>query len=298
MTGKKVTLGLLLAVAGVQQIIMGGTFPVARIILIQTDPLVVAFFRYLISASILCAIALRISYKPGEIKISSKDKRTIWLLGFVIVIINQTLFLVGQKLTTSAHGGLLFAITPVFVYLMAIKHLGETWIPKRAIGIVLAVGGSAIIIFENGFAFDYDVLVGDLVIIVAVLAWAFYTVYGKPLVEKYGTFRVTAYTIGAGTLMYFPFGLYRLIGTDLSQITPQGWWALLYISILTSVIGYSIWYWLLKYMEASKASVIVNIQPIIAGILGYYMLGEVITWQFVGGGVVILLGVYLTQRSK
>ena len=277
---------------------MGGTFPVARYVLVQTDAFVVAFFRYCISGSILCLIAWVVSTRPGVIKISKADKKTIIGLGFIIVILNQTLFLVGQKLTTASHGGLLFAITPIFVYFMAIRHLGETWMVKKGIGILLAVVGSAIIIFEDGFQFNLTILSGDLIILLAVIAWAYYTVYGKPLVEKYGAFRMTAYTVGAGAVMYFPFGLYRYLQCDLSNIDTNGWLAILYISILTSVIGYSIWYWLLKFMEASRLSVLVNIQPIVAGILGVYMLGETITPLFVAGGLVIMAGVYVTQKAK
>ncbi len=278
--------------------IMGGTFPAARIILVQTDPFVVAFFRYVISALILSLIAWSLSRKPDAVKILSADKKKIIILGFVIVVLNQTLFLVGQKYTTAAHGGLLFALTPIFVYVMAMKHLGETWIIKKGLGVALAVGGSAVIIFENGFSFNYDILFGDAIIILAVIAWAGYTVYGKPLVEKYGAFRITAYTIIAGTFMYLPFGIYKYLTTDLSQITLEGWLGILYISILTSVVGYSLWYWLIKYMEATRAAVLVNIQPIIAGILGYYMLNEAISAHFIIGGLVILSGVYVTQKAK
>ncbi|MEZ5359392.1 MAG: DMT family transporter [Candidatus Zixiibacteriota bacterium] len=298
MTKKTVSLWVILVVAGFHQIIMGGTFPIARIILVQTDPMVVAFFRYCISGSILCLIAWRIGRRPNVIRISPRDKKTIILLGFIIVFLNQTVFLIGQRLTTSAHGGLIFAITPIFVYLMAMKHLGEVWIPKKGFGIALAVAGSAIIIFENGIQFKKDLLAGDIVIIIAVVAWAYYTVFGKPLVEKYGALRITAYTVGAGALMYVPVGLFFLLRTDLSHITPAGWWAQIYISVVTSVIGYSVWFWLVKHMEASRAAVLTNIQPVIAGILGYYILGEGISNQFVIGGIVILAGVYLTQRAK
>jgi len=215
----------------------------------------------------------------------------------VIILFNQTLYLYGQKLTTASHAALLFSTTPIFVYLMAIPRLGESWSYVKGAGIGLAVIGSAIIVFENGLEFDYNILKGDLIIMVPVVAWAYYTVWGKPLVEKYGAFRVTAYALGSGTLAYFPFGLYRLIAADMTRVDTYGWLSILYLALITSVFGYSVWYWLLKYMEASRASVMVNVQPVIAGILGFYILGETITIQFVIGGVIILAGVAVTQRS-
>lgn len=290
-------LWILLLVAGFQQTFMAGTFVFARYVLLQTDPFAVAFLRYTLAAAILYIIASRMGKRPGARPIARDDRKKIVILGLVIIFFNQTLYLFGQKLTTAGHAALLFAITPIFVYLMAIPHLGEKWSYTKGIGIILAVVGSAVIIFETGLQFDYRMLAGDSVIVVAVVAWAYYSVWGKPLVEKYGAFRVTAYSLASGTILYFPFGLYRLIAADMSNVDTYGWLSILYIAIITSVIGYSIWYWLLKHMEASKASVLVNIQPIVAGILGYYLLGESISLPFVFGGLIILTGVTVTQQA-
>ncbi|MEE9441088.1 MAG: DMT family transporter [candidate division Zixibacteria bacterium] len=280
------------------QTIMGGTFIAARYVLLQTDPLAVAFFRYCISATILCSIAIRISKNGKSIPITSADKKKIIILGLVIIMLNQTLYLVGQKFTTAAHGGILFATTPVFVYLMAMRHLGEKWSLKKGLGILLTVAGAALIFGEDIIDFSDNILLGNIIILIAVVAWGYYTVYGKPLVQKYGAFRITAYSIGAGAIIYFPIGIWRAVTADLSNIDAYGWWGLLYISIMTSVIGYSIWYWFLKYMEASRAAVLVNIQPIIAAILGYYILGESISGLFILGGMIIIAGVTVTQLVK
>jgi len=276
---------------------MAGTFVFARYVVLQTDPFAVAFLRYIIAAAVLFSIASRLSKRPGAKRIEPGDRRKIVILGLVIIVLNQTTYLFGQKLTTAGHAALLFATTPIFIYLMAMKHLGETWSWAKGVGIALAVVGSGVIVFETGLSFNYDVLTGDTIILVAVVAWAYYSVWGKPLVEKYGAFRITAYSLASGTLIYFPFGLYRLIAADLSMVDTYGWLSILYIAIVTSVIGYSIWYWLLKHMEASTASVLVNIQPVIAGILGFYLLGETISLPFVIGGVIILIGVTVTQQA-
>lgn len=289
---------LLLAIALVHQTIMGGTFIAARYVLLQTDPMAIAFFRFCISATILCCIALRISKNGKSKPITSPDKKKIIILGFVIVMLNQTLYLIGQKFTTAAHGGILFATTPVFVYLMAIRHLGEKWSAKKGFGIILTVAGAALIFGENIVEFSDDFLFGNIIIMIAVVAWGYYTVFGKPLVEKYGAWRITAYTIGAGAIMYLPIGIWRVIIADLSNIDFYGWMGLLYISIMTSVIGYSIWYWFLKHMEASRAAVLVNIQPIIAALLGFYILGESISAYFIFGGIIIIAGVTITQMTK
>lgn len=288
---------ILLLVAFFQQILMGGTYPFAWYVLQQADPFAIAFIRFLIAAIIFIPIGRHYSRKPGAVPISRPDKKLIVILGVVIIIGNQTLFLYGQKFTSAAHGSLIFAITPIFVYLLAIRHLGEKWSYRKGAGILLAVIGSVIIIFERGFKLDFAFLHGDIVIVAAVIAWAIYTVYGKPLVHKYGAFRVTAYALSAGTLFYLPIGLYFTLTTDFSRVDAYGWLAILYLALITSVFGYSVWYWLLKQMEASRLTVLVNIQPIVAGILAVYLLNEQMMAFFVIGGLIILTGVTITQQT-
>jgi len=216
----------------------------------------------------------------------------------VIIIGNQVLFLYGQKYTSAAHGSLIFAITPIFVYFLAMRHLGEKWSYRKGAGIALAVIGSAIIVFERGFKLDFTFLHGDIVIVAAVLAWAIYTVYGKPLVHKYGAFRVTAYALSAGTLFYLPVGLFFVFTKGFARVDLYGWLAIIYLALITSVFGYSIWYWLLKQMEASQLTVLVNIQPIVAGILAVFLLNEQLSAIFIVGGLIILAGVTITQRIQ
>lgn len=277
---------------------MGGTFAFARHVLQQADPFAIAFLRFCLATSCLIPLALIKARRDGAIRVSREDWKKIFFLGFAIIFFNQTLYLLGQSLTSASHAGLIFSATPIFVYLLAIKHLGESWSYQKGIGVLAAVCGSALIVFENGLDFNVDFIVGDGIILVAVIAWAYYTVYGKPLVEKYGALRVTAYALGSGSVMYFPFGLYRTITADLTQIDSMGWVSIFYIGIVTSVIGYSIWYWMLKHMEAGKASVLTNVQPIVAGAMGYYFLGETISWMFALGGGIIVVGVTITQKAK
>ena len=297
-TDQRPALGLLITAAFIHQLLGGGTFVFARYVLVQTDPFVVAFLRYTLAAVVLYLIARRMSKRPKAITITKADKRKIITLGLVIVILNQTLYLYGQKFTTAGHGSLLFATTPIFVYLMAMKRLGETWSRTKGLGILMAVVGSAVIVFETGLEYDFVMLKGDLIILIAVAAWAYYTVWGKPLVQKYGAFRVTAYSLASGAIVYFPFGLYRFIIADLTKIDMLGWFSILYIAIMTSVVAYSIWYWLLKYMEASRLSVLTNFQPVVAGILGIYILHEPLTIPFIVGGLIIIVGVTITQRAR
>lgn len=295
---RTVPLALVIIIATVHQILMGGTFVFARFALQQADPFTVAFIRFTVAGSILLAVSRWRTRGSKAAPIPSADRKRIWLLGAIIILGNQLLYLYGQAYTTAVHGAMLFTLTPIFAYLMAMWHLREKWSMVKGMGILLAVAGSLSIFLDRGLNFDWTALKGDVIIFLAVFAWAAYLVWGKPLVGKYGAFRASAYTLASGAAIYFPFGLYRFITADLTRLDAVGWWSIFYITIVTSVIGYSIWYWLLKTMEASRVSVLSNAQPIVAGLLGFFMLGEAVTAPFIIGAVIILAGVTLTQTAR
>jgi len=290
-------LAVLLAVAVLQQFLMGGTFPFARYVLQRLDPFTVAFIRFCLSATILCCLAMKISRQPGTVPVNRSDRKIIWGLGVLIIICNQVLYLYGQKYTTASHGGLIFATTPVIVYLLAIKYLKEKMKGVRTVGIILTITGASLIFFERGIDFNPEYVKGDLIILLAVIAWGYYTVLGKPLVEKYGALRMTAYALGAGTIIYFPYGLYRTLTADWSQMDGLGWLAIIYISVGTSVIGYTTWYWLLKQMAASRLAVLNNLQPLTAALLGWYYLGETLSGIFIIAFALVVTGIVVTQKA-
>lgn len=279
------------AVIGVQ---LGGAiaFPVAKAGLSVIEPFTFAFYRFLLASSLLLFLS---RLQGHRIRIERKDYSRILLLGFLIIPINQTFFLWGQSLTAAGHGAVLFAATPVFIFILAVIHLRERARIRRVIGIILAVGGSLWIILGSAIDIGREYLVGDLLILCSVIAWAYYTIIGKKLVQKYGALRVTAYSLTIGSVMYFPFGLYRAIAFDYAQSTPAAWGAVAYMAIGLSFVVYVLWYWLLKHWDASRIAVYHAIEPVAASALAWMFLDEQIGWAFVMGGAVVIVGVLVTE---
>ena len=118
----------------------------------------------------------------------------------------------------------------------------------------------------------------------------------KPLVEKYGALRVTAYALASGSALYFPFGLYRAIIFDYAAVPIVTWLSVVYVALGVSVAVYVLWYWVLGRRDASRVAVYHNIQPVIAAAVAYVFLGEPIGWSFVIGGVIVLAGVVITEK--
>jgi len=281
----------------VQQTIGALCFPISKYGLEYIDAFVFAFYRFVISSIVLFAF---VKLKRHAIPIDRKDYPKIIGLGALIIPFNQTLYLWGQSMTAAGHGAFLFATVPIWIFLLAITYLKEkaTW--QRTLGVLVALAGVIIIMTSGETEVSREYLLGDVIILVAVVAWAGYTVFGKPLVQKYGALRVTAYSLISGSIIYFPYGLYVSVRFDHSSPPLAAWGSVLFMAIGTSFVAYVLWYWVLKHMEASRIAVLNNFQPVLASVVAYFWLGEPLGATFIVGGLVILAGVLVAEwkRSK
>lgn len=269
------------------------TFPIAKYGLAIIEPFTFAFYRYGLSSIVLLGIVrLRKANKPP---IEKKDYLKIVGLGCLIIPFNQTAYLFGQSLTGAGHGALLFATVPIWLFLGALVYLKEKFVLRRAAGVALGLIGVAVIITTGAVELGTQYLLGDLIILIAVFAWVTYTILGRPLVFKYGAFRVTAYALASGSALYFPFGLYRALIFDYTAAAFGAWLTVIYVALGVSVTAYVLWYWVLKYLEATRIAVFHNLQPVIASVIAFIFLGEPIGRAFIIGGIIVLTGVIITE---
>lgn len=278
-----------------QQLTGAMAFPISKFGLNYIEPFTFAFFRFVISSMVLL---LLVKLQKHSNAIDKSDYWKIIGLGLIIIPGNQTLYLWGQSMTAAGHGSLLFATMPIWIFIAAMIHLKERPSLRRTIGIIVAIVGVFIIMTSGAVRIGSEYLMGDFIIIIAVIAWAYYTILGKRLVQKYGAIRVTAYSLVSGSLMYFPFGLYKATSFDFTGIPVGAWLSVLYMAVGTSVFAYVLWYWVLKYMEASRIAVFHNMQPLVASVVAFLWLDEPIGWAFVIGGSICLLGVIIAESHN
>lgn len=274
------------------QLLTSLAFPIAKLGLNQIDPFTYAFIRFTLSSAIYLPILLLLR---NRMKIPARDHLRIFLIGIILIPFNQVLFLLGQSMTSASHSSLLFATVPIFIYVLAIVFLGEKPTVRRTAGILVAAGGVYVILSGGTPVSGTASLAGDLLILLAVVAWAVATVMAKPLAVRYGAFRVTGHALVYGSLLYFPYGLYRAVDFRFDGVSWVGWFSVLYMALVVSLVAYILWYWVLKYMEASRVAVLQNIQPVIASAVAAVVLAEQISSGFVLGGIIVIAGVVLTE---
>ena len=278
----------------IQMFIAGGTHIVAKAVVGTVDAGTLTFLRSLFSTAGLMSLFF---VRHRSFGIERQDWPKIAWLGFLGLPINQFFYLYGLGFSTAANGALLYATTPVFVLALSHFILKEKITAKRTIGIVLAFAGVAVVIFERGVDFSSENTYGNLMILLAVLAWALFTIQGKPMVVKYGAVRTTALAMTIGMVFFLPVGIFSAARFDFGSIDISHWVGVAYLGLGTSVFGYMLWYYALGKIDTSKAAVFANGQPILATILAIIFLQYTITAPFVIGGIITLAGVIITQRG-
>jgi drug/metabolite transporter (DMT)-like permease len=256
-------------------------------------------FVLLIRAALACFfyIIWMLVFRKKVKKIEKKDFLALFVIGLLNIPLNQFLFLTAVHYTTAPNVALAYALSPVFVLIIAAIFLKERVNIKKLTGVALAFGGIVLVYSEHGFDFSSNTSFGNLLVLLASLFWSFYTIIGKKFSEKYGAFYTTGLSMMTGFMLYIPvFSLMPGI-IDFSIITGLNWLQLLYLGIITSGLNYGLWYWALTKTEASKLAVFNNLQPVFTTILSVFILSQGISLFFIFGGVLILSGVTITQKG-
>jgi drug/metabolite transporter (DMT)-like permease len=279
-------------------LVSAGTYLFAKRALVEIPALPLGLLRF-IGASLLLSLMLLRLQPPGQ-RLPPRDAvRKLLLLSFVGVPVNQGFFLYGLQLSTAAHAALLYTLTPLFVLLLAQLFLGEFPGWRTAVGTALALGGTVFVLLRRGLDLSRGPLVGDLLLLVAVVAWAIYTAEGREVVARFGALSTISWTIIGGTVLYLPLGIGSLLvpahRAEIARASAEAWFGLGYLIVMTSVVAYLIWYWALAFLPAARVAIFSNLQPLATALLAWLFFGEHITWAFVAGALVVIAGVLLAQ---
>jgi drug/metabolite transporter (DMT)-like permease len=278
----------------IQTLIASGTHIVAKVVVQDVDSFTLTFIRSILAAT---AFAIVFIAREKRIRIEREDILRIVWLGILAIPLNQFAFLVAIGYTTPSNAALFYATTPVFVMLFSSWLLKERSHTVAKIGVLIGFIGISIVIFERGIDFRSEFLFGNILLLVAVSSWGLYTVQGRPLIIKYGSFHVSALTMIVGAIAYIPIGIIPAIRFDYSILSAQHAYGIVYLGIGTSVIAYFLWYYALGRIESTRVAVFTYLQPVLTTVMAVMFLRQHISVQFITGALIAMLGVLLVQRA-
>src|SRR5262245_1649661 len=298
MTDRATSSGAILApviVAGLVMIVWGATPVMTKIATAEMPPLVVAMLRTGLGglAALPVLAVLRQPLPRGKTRLGSLIISA--LAGFVVFPI---LYTIGQQQTSAMHGGMILAALPIFTgtyaAMMERRRPSRRWL----IGCALAFAAElALIAFRAGSAGAPASRFGDLLVLVSALLVATGYVAGARLAQLgYKSLAVTLWGVALSAFIALPIAATLFAAAGPPVAGWQTWAAVLFLAILTSIIGYVGWYWALAKGGIARIATIQFFQPISGLILAAILLGEQLTLPLAAASAVILAGVYLAQR--
>jgi len=144
---------------------------------------------------------------------------------------------------------------------------------------------------------EVEYIYGIIAIIIAAVMGAIYTITGKKLLDRYSGLSLTVYAIILGSIGLIPFISFSLF-EQVSQMSVYGWFAILFLGIFSTVIGYVIWYVALRIKTASEISVYLYAVPVLSTIISYFIFKDEITLMFVLGGALVIIGLIVAHNKK
>ena len=266
-----------------------------KVALRHLDGLTLAAFRIELAAAVLLPIYF---FRRGRAVLNARDIWTLSYLGWLLCL-NQVFFTVGLAYTTSGHSSMILAIGPILVLLLARAMKLEKLTMAKILGMALAFTGAVILAAENGLDLRRSpTLSGDLLTLAGTSSFTFYAVLGKKVAKKYDSISMTAVNFFAGAAVLLPVAIWRGVRLDWGSVGWDAWIGLIYMAAISSVAAYTLFYWALRYMEASRVSAVNYFQPLGAILVAGIFLGEIPTRHLILGGALILLGVYMAERAK
>jgi drug/metabolite transporter (DMT)-like permease len=223
-------------------------------------------------------------------------------LGFFGVVVNQMCFALGLSHTAVSHGAVIVGMAPVYTLALAVIFRLEkaTW--RKFTGIAMAFAGIAVLAAENGMTTRSPSLEGDAVMMTGAIGFAVYSVLGKRVAARYDALTMTAFNHFTGAIVVLPVVIYQahalLVGARWRLVPWQSWTAVIYMAVFSSAVAYVLYFWLLKYLQASQLAAFTYLLPVIATILGIVWLGERGSLMQVVGGGLALAGVYWIESGR
>ncbi|MFX0141317.1 MAG: DMT family transporter, partial [Candidatus Hodarchaeota archaeon] len=165
-------------------------------------------------------------------------------------------------------------------------------------GIILSSVGVVIIsiIGRPNSILEIKYIFGAVAVLIGALVGAGYTVVGKRLMIRYSPLSLTVYAFLFGTLGLIPFVNYSLF-EQVASLSITGWSIVIFLGVCPTVIGYLLWYVALEIKTASELGLYLYFVPVLATIFSYIFLQENITFMFILGGALVILGLYIVNKK-
>ena len=273
-----------------------GNFSIAKGVTPEhVGPFGLTWFRVLITGIIFWTIFLVSGVRE---KIDRADWRRIAVAAFCGVGFNMITFLWGLSMTSPISASVLMVTTPLIVPILAVYFFKDSlnWI--RILGILIGFAGAVYLILTTASSDTAtNPVLGNLLVFVNSISYAFYIVLVKKLTAKYHPLVLLPLLYTFGILYITPFGLMQGLAFDWAS-SIEVYLGIGYVILFATVGTYLLNLFAIRTLKPSVVAVFVYLQPLLASSIAIAAGTDVMSWNKALAGLLIFTGVYLTSLDR
>ena len=277
-------------------VIWGSTYLFNKIAVGEISPFFLAFIRFSISGVLIMIIA---KIMKLSLKITKRQLLNSTISGLLFLVFGNGLFVWALKFVDSGFGALMASTQPLFVLFLLRLIDGKKLQTKSIIGVLLGVIGMTLLITQKEITTSENSLLGIFMMLTAILSWSYGSVFVSKADLPKNFFVSTGYQMFTACFLLlaasFVLGEHYSLPTEWS-FKVQG--AVVFLIIFGSIIAFTAFNYLLKTVSPEKVATSAYINPIIAMVLGWYVLNEQFTLQSIIASILLLIGVYFINARK
>jgi drug/metabolite transporter (DMT)-like permease len=297
--GHRATWKTLLAF-GIIYFVWGSTFLAIRVGVREVPPLILAAMRFFVAGIVLYGWMIA----RGERSPSGREWRSATLLGLVIFVLDYGLLFWAEQRVPSGIAAVMLALIPAFMALSEIIFLRtQTLTVRLVVALLIGIGGVAVLMSRSlslgGAPIDKR---GAAALIFASMSWSVASALTRKLtLPKSKVMSSGAQMLAGGVLLAITAAaLGELRNFHPWSVSREVWFALLYLIVAGSIVGFTAYVWLIHHESPTKVGTYAYVNPIVAVLVGYFLGGEALSLRTIVGTMFVLISVVVitTTRAK
>ena len=267
-----------------------GNYVIGKYVVAEIAPIFITFSRWLMASFLLLGIAH--FFEKPKWRVVIKEWPILLILAVLGIVGYNTVLYSALNYTSSTNASLVNALNPGVIVIFSTIFLKEKISKLQLTGIFVSLLGVVVILTGGniGQILKMEYNKGDLLMLVAIVMWALYSILGKRL-KKVPPITATALSALISTIIMAPFAVSQ--GVDLRELSSLAINGILYITIFPSVLSFIFWNLAIKEIGANQTGIFLNLIPVFTAIIST-ILGNNITMVQLSGGALVFIGVYLT----
>ena len=269
------------------------TSPLIARYLSHLDPIAISFWRMFIGAAILYFYSL--ASKKNKYLSKQNNIKTIYagiLLGLHFALFYGAISLLPNNIVNATVFG---TLAPLFALMVEI-YFGRKIHTNLILGLVIVLIGSfTMFIFD--FSFDSNLTKGNILAILCSICFAFVFILSDKIRKDESSLVFSKFLFSYATCTIFIIAI--IFEVNLLSFSIYDFWFLLFLGIVPTIIGHSVFYYLVKYFPPTVVASIPLGEPFIASLIAYFIFpGQILNQYIIVGGIITVIGLFIIIQTK